>query len=162
VSGTGDGDIGREPILAGSDSGERLAGNVPGVIRSKKQIHDVREQCREILKKSDSEITEEDKAILSQYEGAGGITAEKDRSTHGVLYEFYTPRSVIEKMWNIVHKYTNTRKGLSVLEPSAGTGRFAEGQDDNSIDMIELDPKSDRTRYTRGISIPVHEGKGSG
>jgi len=147
VSGTGDGDIGREPILAGSDSGERLAGNVP-----------VREQCREILKKSDSEITEEDKAILSQYEGAGGITAEKDRSTHGVLYEFYTPRSVIEKMWNIVHKYTNTRKGLSVLEPSAGTGRFAEGQDDNSIDMIELDETSSRIAKILNPTAHVTQG----
>jgi hypothetical protein len=36
------------------------------VPKTKRQMKDIREQCREILQKPDSEITEEDKAICRE------------------------------------------------------------------------------------------------
>lgn len=68
------------------------------------EIKTIREQCREILRKPDAEITEEDKAILSQYEGAGGID-EENRTTSGVLNGFYTPQNLVEKVWEIADRY---------------------------------------------------------
>ena len=108
---------------------------------SKSDIKRIREQCREILKKPDSEITEEDKKILSQYEGAGGINEEK-RSNAGILNEFYTPNNLVEKVWQIVDAYVPAAK--TVLEPSAGVGKFANNRANNEFTMHELDETSAR------------------
>ena len=109
--------------------------------KSKSDIKRIREQCREILKKPDSEITEEDKKILSQYEGAGGIN-EENRSNAGILSEFYTPNNLVEKVWQIVDAYAPAAK--TVLEPSAGVGKFANNRPNNDFTMHELDETSAR------------------
>ena len=108
---------------------------------SKKDIKKIREQCREILKKPDTEITEEDKAILAQYEGAGGLN-EANRSNAGILNEFYTPNNLVEKVWEIVDHYAPNAK--TVLEPSAGVGKFANNRPNNEFTMHELDETSAR------------------
>lgn len=108
---------------------------------TKGQARKIREQCREILKKEDSEITDEDKQVLSQYVGAGG-TDEEGSSNSGVLYEFYTPRNVISKVWEIVDKY-NPRQDKKVIESSSGIGRFAEGRNEK-FTMFELEEESAR------------------
>ena len=110
-------------------------------ITSKKDIKAIREQCREILKKADYEITEADKAILAQYEGAGGID-EENRTSSGVLNEFYTPNNLVEKVWQIVDAYAPDAK--TVLEPSAGVGKFASNRPNNEFAMHELDETSAR------------------
>lgn len=110
-------------------------------LTSKKDIKAIREQCREILKKPDSEITEADKAILAQYEGAGGIK-EENRTAAGVLNEFYTPNNLVEKVWQIVDAYAPEAK--TVLEPSAGVGKFANNRPNNEFTMHELDETSAR------------------
>ncbi len=109
--------------------------------RTKSSQKKIREQCREILKKTDSEITEEDKKILAQYEGGGGLN-EEERTNAEVLNAFYTPDNLIEKVWNLVDAYAPDAK--SVLEPSAGVGRFAENRPDNEFTMHELDETSAR------------------
>ena len=86
-------------------------------------------------------MTEEDKALLRQYEGAGGLGSE-DASVHGTLYEFYTPRTVTSKVWEIVDKYIPGAK--SVLEPSAGIGRFAEDRRNDKFTLNEYDQTSSR------------------
>lgn len=111
---------------------------------TKGQARKIREQCREILKKPDSEITDADKQILAQYVGAGG-TDEEGSSNSGVLYEFYTPRNVISKVWEIVDKY-NPRQDKSVIEPSSGIGRFAEGRSEK-FTMFELEEDSARIAH---------------
>lgn len=111
---------------------------------TKGQARKIREQCREILKKPDSEITEADKQVLAQYVGAGG-TDEEGSSNSGVLYEFYTPRNVISKVWEIVDKY-NPRQDKSVIEPSSGIGRFAEGRNEK-FTMFELEEESARIAH---------------
>lgn len=110
-------------------------------LTSKKDIKAIREQCRQILEKSDSEITEADKLILAQYEGAGGIN-EENRSNAGILNEFYTPNNLVEKVWQIVDAYAPEAK--TVLEPSAGVGKFANNRPNNEFTMHELDETSAR------------------
>ena len=108
---------------------------------SQKDMKKIRAQCREILKKSDSEITKADMAILSQYEGGGGLS-EENRTSSEVLNAFYTPNNLIEKVWDIVDSYAPNAK--TVLEPSAGTGRFAENRPNNEFTMHEVDETSAR------------------
>ena len=107
---------------------------------TKKQIKDIRNQAKEILEKPDAEITEADKLILSQYEGAGGIN-EKDKTTEGVLNEFYTPQNVIDKVWHVVDTIVPNVK--TVLEPSSGIGKFARGRNEK-FTMYEIDETSSR------------------
>lgn len=109
---------------------------------TKTQIKATRQAILDLLaSKTDEEMTEEDKALLRQYEGAGGLD-EKDKSVHGTLYEYYTPRNVVSKMWSLVEKYAGTGR-KEVLEPSAGIGRFAENKD-HDFTMFELDETSAR------------------
>lgn len=104
------------------------------------KIKDIRSQAKEILKKPDAEITDADKIILSQYEGAGGID-EKEKTTEGVLNEFYTPQNVIDKVWQIVDAVHPNAQ--SVLEPSSGIGKFAQGRSEQ-FTMYEIDETSSR------------------
>lgn len=109
--------------------------------RTKSDLRKIREQCREILKKPDSEITEADKKILAQYEGGGGLN-EKERTNSEVLNAFYTPDNLIEKVWELVDAYAPDAK--TVLEPSAGVGKFANNRPDNKFTMHELNETSAR------------------
>ena len=111
------------------------------VPRTKSDLRKIREQCREILKKPDSEITESDKNILAQYEGGGGLD-ENNRTNSEVLNAFYTPDNLIEKVWELVDAYAPDAK--TVLEPSAGVGKFANNRPDNKFTMHELDETSAR------------------
>lgn len=149
VSSPENGDNGSQPVFSSNQSGRGLADADGDVNRgrgriTKGQARKIREQCREILKKSDSEMTESDKQILSQYVGAGG-TDEDSSSNSGVLYEFYTPRNVISKVWQLVDKY-NPRQDKTVIEPSSGIGRFAEGRSEK-FTMFELEEDSARIAH---------------
>jgi hypothetical protein len=130
----------------GGDALQRLIGTGERSGRdvrvTKRQAKDIRQACLDLLNsKSDSEMTEEDKNLLRQYEGAGGLGGE-DASVHGTLYEFYTPRTVTKKVWEIVDKYIPGVK--SVLEPSAGIGRFAENRPTDKFTLNEYDQISSR------------------
>ena len=149
VHDTGAGDNAEQSSLGIVQSGIGL-GNADGDVNrergrvTKGQARKIRKQCREILKKPDGKITEADKAILSQYVGAGG-TDEEGSSNSGVLYEFYTPRNVISKVWELVDKY-NPRQDKTVIEPSSGIGRFAEGRSEK-FTMFELEEDSARIAH---------------
>ena len=149
VSSPENGDNGSQPVFSSNQSGRGLADADSDVNRgrgriTKGQARKIREQCREILKKPDSDITEANKQILSQYVGAGG-TDEEGSSNNGVLYEFYTPRNVISKVWQLVDKY-NPRQDKTVIEPSSGIGRFAEGRSEK-FTMFELEEDSARIAH---------------
>jgi hypothetical protein len=135
----GEADNGGNALQRPIGSGERSARDVR---ITKKQAKDIRQACLDLLNsKSDNEMTEEDKSLLRQYEGAGGLGSE-DASVHGTLYEFYTPRTVTNKVWEIVDKYIPGAK--SVLEPSAGIGRFAEDRPNDKFTLNEYDQTSSR------------------
>lgn len=149
VSSAENGSNGSQLVFSPEQLGRRLAESNGDVNRgrgriTKGQARKIREQCREILKKPDSDITEADKQILSQYVGAGG-TDEEGSSNNGVLYEFYTPRNVISKVWQLVDKY-NPRQDKTVIEPSSGIGRFAEGRSEK-FTMFELEKDSARIAH---------------
>lgn len=149
VSSPENGGNGSQPVFRTDQLGRGL-GDADGDVNrgrgriTKGQARKIREQCREILKKSDSDITEADKQVLSQYVGAGG-TDEEGISNNGVLYEFYTPRNVISKVWQLVDKY-NPRQDKTVIEPSSGIGRFAEGRSEK-FTMFELEEDSARIAH---------------
>jgi hypothetical protein len=132
------GDYRGELVLDGGEFRERSAADVR---LTPKQAKEIREQVHTLLNsKQDDAMTDTEKALLMQYEGAGGLH-EDEATTHGTLYEFYTPKTVVDKMWDLTEKYAG--KGAEVLEPSCGTGRFAN-RDGHKFDMIEIDPTSAR------------------
>lgn len=153
--------------LDSSELGERLGGaetsgelrpgrGVPGRRLTKGEIKDIREQVKNLLaSKKDDEFTEADKAILRQYEGAGGLN-EVDATNAGVLNEYYTPMSVVNKVWELVDKY-NPRQDKRVIEPSAGPGRFAEGRSEK-FTMFELDETSSRINKILHPKAEIHTG----
>ena len=66
--------------------------------------------------------TVEEKEFISQYSGMGGL--EKYGATgKGLLYEYYTPNDIVEKMWGLAYKHKKIEI-KDVLEPSCGVGRF--------------------------------------
>lgn len=145
-----------ESSISSSEPGERFRNGKLGIGRlGKVAAKKIREQCREILKKNDSEITADDKIILAQYEGAGGLK-EGNQTDAAVLSEFYTPRDVIKKVWQIVDKY-NPNKNKKVIEPSSGTGRFAENRDEN-FTLCELDETSARIAHLLHPNAEVKQG----
>jgi len=66
-------------------------------------------------------FTPEEIEALENFQGIGGTKATG--SARAVLTEYYTPKSVISKIWQLLAKYISP--GSKVLEPSAGTGTFA-------------------------------------
>ncbi|GHV91206.1 hypothetical protein AGMMS50268_17090 [Spirochaetia bacterium] len=127
--------------IVSNESRERFGERIPER-RGRRSLKDVRAQVKELLsKKTDDQMTEDDKNLLRQYEGAGGL-AEEGASTHGTLYEFYTPQKVVDKVWSLVDKY-KPQTDKTVIEPSAGTGRFAEGRPEK-FNLFELDETSAR------------------
>ena len=64
-----------------------------------------------------------EKLFIRKYSGYGGL--DKFGTTgKGGLFEYYTPRDVIEKMWALAYKYGYNNG--SVLEPSIATGEFLQ------------------------------------
>lgn len=75
------------------------------------------EQCKAILARvSDpKDLTKEDRAILVQYSGKGGLTENSQ-------YEYYTPTHVAQGVWDAM--LANGFENGNVLEPSCGAGVF--------------------------------------
>ena len=130
----GTGAAGRRPVTHVSDTG----------VLTKKEIRSIREQCKALLERKNSDFTSEELALLARYEGAGG-TGDAEASTHGTLYEFYTPKAIIDHMWGVVDSYLaqDSSAPLRVLEPAAGSGRFLDGRPQtNEFTVYELDSLS--------------------
>ena len=93
-------------------------------------------KAKEILSRVDgdpSKLTEEDREILVQYSGRGGL---KDESS---LYEYYTPTPVAEGVWEALR--ANGFANGNVLEPSAGAGVFSATKGDGVVlTASEIDP----------------------
>lgn len=104
----------------------------------------IRDACHKLLaEKTDAEMTADDKALLAQFVGAGGVKDKNNkRDNNGVLYEFYTPRAVVNKVWQLVDKYL-PQKDKTCIEPSSGIGRFAENRTEK-FTMFEFEEDSAR------------------
>lgn len=80
----------------------------------------INQQTKEILERVNgdpSKLTEEDREILVQYSGRGGLKEENS------LYEYYTPTPVAEGVWDAMK--VNGFENGNTLEPSAGAGVFS-------------------------------------
>ncbi|HHY0551924.1 TPA: SNF2-related protein [Vibrio parahaemolyticus] len=96
----------------------------------------INEQAIEILKRAQddfSQITDEEKAIIREYSGAGGIGASTN--------EYYTPPFVAKATWSALEAYGF--KNGNVLEPSAGVGVFASTKPSGVVmTSVEMEPVS--------------------
>lgn len=73
--------------------------------------------------------TSEEKNFIRKYSGYGGLD-KYGKTAKGGLFEFYTPKEIIEKMWALAYKF-GYNDG-PVLEPSVGTGEFLQFAPDNA------------------------------
>lgn len=94
---------------AGSDYGLKVSG-----VKAREKIN---EQCREIIArvKEPSQLTDEERAVLLQYSGRGGLTENSQ-------YEYYTPTHVAEGVWDALRE--NGFENGNVLDPCCGAGVF--------------------------------------
>lgn len=80
---------------------------------------------------------------LKKYTGAGGLE-KQGAEGKGLLSEYYTPKNIVDKMWELTAQYVDLN-GAKVLEPSVGIGRFLENAPEKmSFDVIEMNPVSAR------------------
>ena len=105
------------------------------------------QQIEELIKLKDpTGFTEDEKKILMQYTGSGGLE-KQGAEGRGLLDEYYTPIPVIEKIWQIIDSYVDTKEPLNILEPSIGKGAFLYGRDfnrDTIISGYEVSPVSSK------------------
>lgn len=108
--------------------------------------HELNKQIEAFIADKDGKkesYSKEEIAFINQYEGSGG-QGKNGATGEAVLYEFFTPRYIIEIMWRLAyyHGFDNTG---TVLEPSLGTGRFLEFAPLNSNCYgFEINPISKR------------------
>ena len=124
----------------GADSGQsvvslRTTGN--GTSIKKSDIKSIRGTVDQLIEHGD--LSQIDRGLLEKYEGAGGLK-EKQASASGILSEFFTPQNIIDQVWKLVDSYAPNSK--TVLEPAAGTGRFAKNRSNNQFTFYEVNPKS--------------------
>ena len=75
-------------------------------------------------------MTAEEKNFVTYFSGYGGL--EKFGATgKGLLYEYFTPSMIAERMWGLAYKYGF--KGGRVLEPSCGIGEFIKYAPDQEL-----------------------------
>ncbi len=107
--------------------------------------YDLNKRIEEFVeKKGDDPYTEEDKAFIIKFTGYGGLDKafpEDEPTGPGILFEYFTPETIVEKMWGLAYLY-GYNKG-PVLEPSAGTGAFLQYAPKTAdITAYELNPVS--------------------
>ncbi|MCC6837370.1 MAG: N-6 DNA methylase, partial [Bacteroidia bacterium] len=105
------------------DLPQHIEKQAPSKMKKQSQ-HELNKEIEAFIEKKDKEgssFKEEEKNYIRQYTGSGGLIKE-GAAGRGVLYEYYTPDVVVQKMWGMAFKYGYD--GGSVLEPSVGTGNF--------------------------------------
>jgi len=92
-------------------------------------------------------FSNQEKEFLYLYEGYGGL--EKEGATgKELLWEYYTPKLLIKKMWGLANKYGFN--GGKVLEPSVGVGRFLNYSESSKVTAYEI------SRYSYRICQIIH------
>lgn len=70
---------------------------------------------------SNHDLNADEKQFLRYYSGYGGLEKFGAEGV-GLLYEYFTPSIIAEKMWGLAYKHGY--KGGPVMEPSCGIGEF--------------------------------------
>lgn len=106
----------------------------PPVELTKGKRIEVNNQVQELLKKDINTLTDDDKNILRQYTGQGGL----GKGGYSSLTEHYTPYETIES----IYKAIDNIKGFEpkkALEPSVGSGNFVGFKPDLDWTTIDID-----------------------
>lgn len=86
--------------------------------------------------------TEDDKNYIAQYTGGGGLI-KQGATGKGILYEYFTPDAIVQKMWGLAIKYGYTNG--DVLEPACGIGNFIKYAPPSAkVVGYEINPYSNR------------------
>ena len=92
----------------------------PEIELTKGQRKDMNAKALKILEKPRGEITAEDKEILRQYTGVGGLQA----ATAETLWQHWTGYRTCRFIWDKLEAMGVKLEGIEALEPSAGVGNF--------------------------------------
>lgn len=88
------------------------------------------------------EVTDDIKAVCRQYK-SGGV----EKKGRGVLDEYYTDGKIVDAVRMLITPYLRGKTGVRVLEPSVGTGNFADvwqGMPTSEIVAFEINETSAR------------------
>jgi hypothetical protein len=104
--------------------------------------YELNKAIEELVASRGENLTADQKFFISQFSGYGGL--EKFGATGvGLLFEYFTPDIIVQKMWGLAYKYGYSNG--AVLEPSSGVGAFLKYVPNeasfNSL-AIELNPVS--------------------
>ena len=116
------------------------------------------EKLIDIKSENGSEYSAEEISFVSQYSGMGGLQNEGAEGK-GILYEYYTPDIIIQKMWGLAYKY-GFKAGMSVLEPSCSVGKFFKYLPDVEGDYAGIEPNHYSATIARLLyrTISITEG----
>lgn len=111
------------------------------VALSKAQRKTLNDKAREILKKPIDEITSDEKEVLRQYTGVGGLQAAEK----GVLNQHYTSYEVIDWIWKKIGSMGANLSSSTALEAATGVGNFIGFKPSGvAFDAVELDPTASK------------------
>ncbi|MDR0665885.1 MAG: hypothetical protein LBF71_00575 [Campylobacteraceae bacterium] len=103
---------------------------------TKAQRKEINAKVDEIIKKEVKDITHEDREILRQYTGEGGLGGEG----YNTLSQHFTPYHIAQNIYNALEnagvKFNN------VLEPAAGSGNFVGMRPNLKWTTIDIDEKA--------------------
>jgi hypothetical protein len=108
--------------------------NKPPIELTKGKRIEINNQVQEILKKNISTLTDDDKNILRQYTGTGGLGI----GGYGSLTEHYTPYETIKAMYKAIDNIEGF-KPKKALEPSTGSGNFVGFKPNMDWTTIDID-----------------------
>jgi len=75
-----------------------------------------------------NDYTVEEKRFIALYSGMGGL-AKKGATGAGLLWEYFTPDPIVQKMWGLAYKHGFN--GGNVMEPASGVGAFIKYANEN-------------------------------
>lgn len=94
-----------------------------GIHHEYKNQYELNKAIEALLTEKKDNYSSDEKNFIRKYSGYGGLD-KYGKTGKGGLFEYYTPKEVIEKMWALAYKY-GYNDG-SVLEPSIATGEFLQ------------------------------------
>jgi hypothetical protein len=110
--------------------------NAAPVVLTKRQRLAVNARVEEIIQKPVEDVTDEDREVLRQYTGIGGLGSREA----GAVDQFYTPYETIRAMYKALSDAGV--KMENVLEPAAGSGSIVGHLPGANWTTVELDKKN--------------------
>lgn len=111
--------------------------NSNGTYTTAKLRREMNEKALKILDKPIEEITEEDKQILKNYTGKGGLGATGKE----ILTQYFTDYNTVDVMYRKIEQMGFSLDNVKALDPSTGVGVFMGlAPDGVQFDAIDLDP----------------------